>query len=129
MLLATFMAALVQTKERLHLLRAPLIVFAIGACLAALAYVPLVAVSGQATNFIYSHVTEFFLNERDTKDMTGYGFNCAGRIVVFALMICSLICFGVGVFLCISVLGKLSWVNAPAHPLCRFISKPRPVLS
>jgi hypothetical protein len=55
-----------------------------------------------------TQVTDFFLNKKDSDELTGYGFNRGGAVVMFALLLGSLVSFAVGVFLCISVLGKLS---------------------
>ena len=90
------------------MLRTPLIMFFIGAILAALVYVPLFAVASQATTNITNQVTAFFLNKREFEELQGYGLNCAGRIVVYVLLLSSSIMFGVGIYKCISVLGRLS---------------------
>ena len=107
-LLATFMGAVVRNNAQVSMLRTPLIMFFIGALLAALVYVPLSAVASQATTNVTTQVTELFLNKKEFEELQGYGLNCAGRVVVNILLLSSLIMFGMGVYKCISVLGRLA---------------------
>lgn len=107
-LLATFMGAVVPNNGQVTMLKTPLIMFFIGALLAALVYVPLTAVASQATNNITNQVTEFFLNKKEFEELQGYGLNCAGRIVVNVLLLSSLVMFSWGVYKCIGVLGRLA---------------------
>jgi hypothetical protein len=107
-LLASFMGALVHKSESIHLLKRPLLMFFIGALLAAFVYVPLVLVSSQATDYMFRQIQEFFLNKRALEQITGYSFSRRGIIIVLVLLIGSLGFFSAGVFLCISALGKMT---------------------
>ena len=63
-------------------LKTPMIVFLIGAFIAASVYFPLISVANAPTNNITGQVTDFFLNKKDVETMQGYGLNQAGRAVV-----------------------------------------------
>ena len=70
-LLATFMGAVVRNNAQVSMLRTPLIMFFIGALLAALVYVPLSAVASQATTNVTTQVTELFLNKKEFEELQG----------------------------------------------------------
>jgi hypothetical protein len=106
-LLATFMGALVHNNGAVGSLRTPLIIFSIGAILAALVYVPLMLVANQASIAIFQQITEFFLNKKDVETIEGYGFNKRGSVVVFSLLISSLLAFVIASVFCIRILGRL----------------------
>ena len=107
-LLATFMGALVRNAQQIVQLKTPMIVFLIGAFIAASVYFPLMSVASAATNNITAQVTDFFLNKKDIETMQGYGLNRAGRAVVMLLLFASLVLFVIGVAMCIRILGGIS---------------------
>jgi len=107
-LLATFMGALVRNAVEIVQLKTPMVIFLVGAFLAALVYLPLMSVANAATNNITSQVTDFFLNKKDIETMQGYSLNRAGRTVVMLLQVTSLILFVIGVATCIPILGRIS---------------------
>jgi hypothetical protein len=106
-LLATFMGALAGKAANFHLLVAPLTKFFIGAIFAALVYIPLMAVSNQATITIAKQITDFFLNKKDVEEIQGYGFNKIGWCVVRTLLILSAVAFFWGVYECLSILKNV----------------------
>jgi glucan phosphoethanolaminetransferase (alkaline phosphatase superfamily) len=106
-LLATFMGALIRNAEQITQLKTPMIVFLVGAFLAALVYLPLMTVANAATNNITTQVTDFFLNKKDIETVQGYGLSRAGRAVVMLLLFASLILFVIGVAMCIRILGRI----------------------
>jgi len=95
-LLATFMGALIRNAQQVVQLKTPMVIFLIGACIAALVYVPLMAVANTATNVIATQVTDFFLNNKDLETIQGYGLSLRGRVVVMLLLLASLILFVIG---------------------------------
>ena len=107
-LLATFMGALVRNAQQIVQLKTPMIVFLVGAFVAALVYLPLMTVANAATNNITTQVTDFFLDKKDVETIQGYGLNRAGRAVVMLLLFSSLILFVVGVAMSIRILGRIS---------------------
>jgi len=107
-LLATFMGALVRNAQQIVQLKTPMIVFLIGAFIAASVYFPLMSVANAATNNITAQVADFFLNKKDIETMQGYGLNRAGRAVVMLLLFASLALFVIGVAMCIRILGQIS---------------------
>jgi hypothetical protein len=107
-LLATFMGALVRNAQQIVQLKTPMIVFLIGAFIAASVYFPLMSVAAAATNNITAQVTDFFLNKKDIEAMQGYGLSRAGRAVVMLLLLASLVLFVIGVAMCIRILGQIS---------------------
>jgi hypothetical protein len=107
-LLATLMGALVRNTQQIVQLKTPMIVFLVGAFVAALVYLPLMTVANAATNNVTTQVTDFFLNKTDIEKMQGYGLNRTGRAVVLLLQFASLILFVVGVAMCIRILGRIS---------------------
>jgi hypothetical protein len=107
-LLATFMGALVRNAQQVAQLKTPMIVFLVGAFLAALIYLPLMSVANAATNNITTQVTDFFLDKKDIETMQPFGLNRAGRIVVWVLLVSSLVLFVVGVAMSIRILGHIS---------------------
>jgi len=96
-LLGTFMGAVIDKSGQVSMLRTPLILFCIGALLAALVYVPLFSVANAATVNVTEQVTEFFLNRKEFETIRGFDLNCAGRVVVLVLLFSSLTMFAVGV--------------------------------
>lgn len=107
-LLATFMGALVKNAQQIVQLRTPMIIFLVGAFLAALVYLPLMSVANAATNNISTQVTDFFLDKKDLETIQTFGLNCAGRIIVSLLLLTSLLLFVVGVAMCIRILSRIS---------------------
>lgn len=107
-LLATFMGAVAGQGAQLAELVTPLIKFFFGAILAALVFFPLMGVANQATAHIGNQVSKFFLNELDIEQLQGYGLNKVGRIIIYALLIGSLASFGIGVYQCIGILGRVA---------------------
>jgi glucan phosphoethanolaminetransferase (alkaline phosphatase superfamily) len=107
-LLATLMGALIRNAQQIVQLKTPMIIFLVGAFIAALVYLPLMTVANAATNNIATQVTNFFLNKTDIETIQGYGLSRAGRRVVMLLLFTSLILFVVGVAICIQILGRIS---------------------
>jgi hypothetical protein len=106
-LLATFMGALVTTNKAVGSLRVPLILFSIGAFLAAFVYVPLTAVANQATVNAFQQITDFFLDKKELEAIQPYGFNRRGLFIVWSLLLLSFLAFGVALIVCIRILGRL----------------------
>lgn len=106
-ILATFMGSLASHGNKISGLIVPLTLFTMGVVLAALTYVPLIAVSNQATVNVTNQVTEFFLNKKDVEALQGYGFTKKGRLILAILLVGSFIMFCVGTYMCLSLLNGL----------------------
>lgn len=100
-LLATFMGAVTSNAHIIKALLSPLILFSFGAVLAAAIYFPLMGVANQATQHTLRQVNEFFQNKLDLDQIQGYGFNKKGIFVLWSLNISSLVCFSIGLYLCV----------------------------
>ena len=105
-ILATFMGAIAGKGHTVALLVAPLWKFFLGSVFAASIYFPLMLVAIQATIVVSNQIIEFFQNQRDSAEITGYGLNRFGKFVVFTLAFLSLVMFITGVHQCISILSK-----------------------
>ncbi len=97
-ILAVFMGNLASKGDDFGALIVPLAFFFIGTILAALTYVPLVAVANQATIHIVNQINDFFLDKLEFEQIRGYGFNVKGRRIVAALLGGSFTMFCMGVF-------------------------------
>jgi hypothetical protein len=106
-ILAAFMGSLASHGNKISGLIIPLTLFTIGVVLAALTYVPLIAVSNQATINATNQITDFFLNKKDVEELQGYGFTKKGRFILAVLLGGSFIIFCVGIYMCLSLLNGL----------------------
>lgn len=105
--LATFLGVIVERGKPIGDLLSPLIWFLIGATLAALIYLPLIAVADRAAKHIGESIENFFKDKLELEQLQGYELTKRGVLVVNALLLLSIICFVVGVFLCVSALHGL----------------------
>jgi len=103
-ILATFLGIIVERGEPVDDLLAPLISFLVGATLAALMYLPLILVADSAAKHIGESIENFFKDKLDVEQLQGYGLSKRGIIILNALLLLSIVCFVVGVVLCVSAL-------------------------
>lgn len=106
-ILVTFMGSVASHGNPLAEFAAPLWKFFIGCVLAALIYLPTLAVASQATFHIEKQAMSFFQNEIDLDTLRGYGFNRFGQWVISSLSLASLLFFSWGVYQCIQILKSL----------------------
>ncbi len=104
-ILAAFMGSLAGTGNEFGPLLMPLKYFFVGTILAALTYVPLIAVANQATVKVTDQISDFFLDKLDIEKIRGYGFSRAGRVILALLLLGSFLSFCIGVYKCVSILS------------------------
>lgn len=104
-ILAALMGSLAGSGTEFSLLLAPLKYFFAGTILAALAYVPLIAVANQATVNVTNQISDFFLDKLDIENIQGYGFSRIGRVILALLLLGSFLMFCIGVYKCVSILS------------------------
>lgn len=103
--LATFMGVIVQKGESLSDLIAPLTAFLAGATVAALMYLPLIQVARDAANHIGTSIEAFFRDQMELEELKGYGLSKIGNVLVNGMLLSSIVCFVVGIVLCVIALN------------------------
>lgn len=86
-------------------LAAPVIAFLIGTLLAGLAYIPLIAVSGNAASHIGRALEAFFQDQYEVEELQSWGFTKGGRILLLSLFAAALLSFLVGMILTLYTLS------------------------
>jgi hypothetical protein len=89
-LLGAFMLNLAARGESYRPYVAPLALFVLGAILASLMYVPLIAVANGAVSHLGNSLEKFFKDELSAEQLQSYGFNAVGRIVLLILLVGSI---------------------------------------
>lgn len=106
-ILSAFMGSIADKSEFIAYFTAPLMKFSIGLVLSAITYIPLLAVSNQATIHFTNQVDKFFRNTLDIESFQSYGFSNMGRNLVILLQLGSLAFFMWGLFESIQILKTI----------------------
>lgn len=77
-ILATFMGNMVGKVSAISVLMVPLFLFFLGIILAALTYIPLIAVANNGAVHVMNRVNDFFLDKIDIEQVEGYGLSHRG---------------------------------------------------
>ena len=91
-LLAAFMSSIVGEPLFSSLL-APLAIFLAGLLVAALSYIPLVAVTNRSLIALWNEYNSIVRDQKELEDFKGYGFNALGKFIFFGLLAIALLCF------------------------------------
>ncbi len=103
-ILATFLGGIIQNGKPVDDLLVPLIWFLIGVVFAALVYLPLIVVASDTAKHIGEGIEKFFKDEVNLEELQGYGLTKRGVFLVNTFLLLSIICFVVGIILCIFAL-------------------------
>lgn len=106
-ILSAFMGSIAEKSQFIAYFSAPLMKFSIGLVLSAITYIPLLAVSNQATKHYASQIDQFFRNIIDIESFQSYGFSKLGKNLVILLQLGSLVFFMWGLFESIQILKTI----------------------
>lgn len=92
-LLGSFMVSMANRGAGYRVYVPPLTCFVVGAVLAALTYIPLIIVAGEAARHFGATMEKFFQDQLPSEQLQNYGFSSRGRRIALTLLTLSILCF------------------------------------
>jgi hypothetical protein len=106
-LLTTFFARLSEHNLSASAFKSSLVLYVLGAFLAAFIYLPLIGVASNASSHYGDIIEKFFRDELNLENMQGYGFTPRGRIIVLSLLGSSITSFAIATIIALFSLFKI----------------------